>query len=200
MAGLLDKPVPGARVIRHDLRRLEGRLAELPKVRLLASIRAQNRALTTTRAASARALAREYPGVRIGDLKRRLRFKRATKADPIGWLEFSGRRVAVYGNFGMRPVGRWGVRFSKMPWRLEGVSGDPVTPEILARAFRNPGRGGRQTVFARWTRQRLSHEVLVAPGPARAFSERGIGEAMTLVARRRYAEVFRQEANFRLSR
>lgn len=186
--------------LKHELADLEARLGLLPRERLQAAVRAINRTMTTVRAESARALQREYPGVRIADLKRRLRFKRASQREPSAMLEFSGRRIALYDNFGMRGIGKWGVRFSKLPWRLEGVGGDPVSPEILARAFRNRGRGGRATVFSRWTKHRLSHEVLVAPGPARAFAERGIGDAMTRLARTRFATVFLQEANFRLSK
>ncbi len=186
--------------LKHTLADLEVRLGLLPKEREQAAVRAINRTMTTVRAESARALQREYPGVKIADLKRRLRFKRATRAEPNAYLDFSGRRIALYGNFGMRAFGKWGVRFTKLPWRLEGVGGDPVSTEILARAFRNRGRGGRATVFARWTKVRQSQEVLVAPGPARAFAERGIGEAMTRFARQRFATVFIQEARFRLSK
>lgn len=188
-------------VIRHDLARLERNLALLPKERLRAAVRAANRTMTTVRAESARALAREYPGVKIADLKRRLKFKRATQRDGVAWVEFSGRRISLFGNFGMRAFGKWGVRFSRLPWRLEGIgTGDQVTPEILARAFRQRGRGGRASVFSRWNKFRVSAEILVAPGPARAFVERGIGDAMTRLARERFATVFLQEAKFRLSK
>ena len=186
--------------IRHTLGKLSAELGLYPKEHKAAAVRALNRTMTTVRAESARTLQKEYPGVKIADLKKRLKFRRATSKQMSAAIDFSGRRFVLFGNFGMRAVGKWGVRFRKLPWRIEGVSGDVVTPEILARAFRQRGTGGRANVMARWTKFRQSHEILLAPGVARALGERGIGDALVRLGRNRFAVVFVQEAKFRLSK
>lgn len=186
--------------VRHTLGRLSAELGLYPREQMAAAVRALNRTITTVRAQAARALQKEYPGVKVATLKKRLRFRRATRQKMSAAIDFSGRRIALFGNFGMRAVGQWGVRFRKLPWRIEGVSGEVVTPEILARAFRQRGTGGRASVMARWTRFRQSHEVLLAPGVARALAERGIGDALVRIGRNRFAVVFAQEARFRLSK
>ncbi len=187
--------------IRHDLAALEARIPLLADERMKAAVRAMNRMMTTVRKEAAGAMRREYPGVKIAALKARMKFKRATRQNPAAALVFSGKRFDLYGNFGMRQTGQWGVRFSKLPWRLETVGGEEVTPEMLQRAFRNRStRSGRATVFSRHTKVRTSHEVLVAPGLARALSEQKIGDALIRVGRQRFAVVFLQEAKFRLSK
>ena len=186
--------------VRHTLGKLSAELGLYPKEHKAAAVRALNRTMTTVRAESARSLQKEYPGVKVAALKKRLRFRRANQKDMRAAIDFSGRRIVLFGNFGMRAVGKWGVRFSKLPWRIEGVSGDVVTPEILARAFRQRGTGGRANVMSRWTKYRQSAEILLAPGVARALAERGIGEALVRLGRTRFAVVFEQEAKFRLSK
>jgi hypothetical protein len=187
--------------IRHTLDRLSARLSLLPAERLQAAVRALNRTMTTVRAEAARELQDEYVGMRIAAIKKRLRFTRATRANPSATITFSGKRIPLYGNFNMRGVGRWGVRFRGLPWRLETISGDAVTPEMLERAFRQRSRRtGRADVFARHTSRRESFDLIVAPGIARAFAERNIGVALERVARDRFEIVFEQEAKFRLSK
>lgn len=171
------------------------------RARLEAAPRAINRALTSGRAAAVRLLQAEYGGLRAAQLRPRVKINKATRAMPRGSLVFSGRRIQLYGNFGMRAVGNWGVRFRKLPWRLETIDGDAVTPEMLARAFRQRSRrGGRASVFARHTRHRESFEVLVAPGVARALTERRLEPKIRQVLRSRYAVVFEQEMKFRLTK
>lgn len=185
--------------VRHDLNRLEQRLGAYPEQMLQAGVRALNRTITTVRSEGARAMQAEYPGVKIGALKARLKMFRASRRDPVAIVEFSSGRFALYDNFSMRTVGRWGVRFGRLPWRLETVSGEPVTPEMLARAFRNRSRrGGRPLVMSRHSKARLSHEVLVAPALARAFVEREIGAALVRVGNARFQVVLEQEMRFRL--
>lgn len=186
--------------IRHTLDRLSADLGLFPKEHMAAAVRALNRTMTTVRAEAARSLQKEYPGVKVGDIKKRLRFRRASAREMRAAIVFSGRRFVLFGNFGMRAVGKWGVRFRKLPWRIEGVSGDPVSPEILARAFRQRGTGGRANVMSRWSKYRQSAEILLAPGVARALAERGIGDALVRVGRSRFAVAFAQEAKFRLSK
>lgn len=186
--------------VRHTLESFRVRLMLYPNERLQAAVRAMNRTITTVRADASRQLRDAYPGVKVSDLKRRMPLKRATRSRMEAAIVFSGRRIALYGNFNMRAFGKWGVRFSKLPWRIETVSGEPVSPEMLARAFRNRARGGRATVFSRHSKVRTSQEVLVAPGIARALTERRIADALMRVARGRFAVVFEQEMKFRLGK
>lgn len=166
-----------------------------------ASLRALNRTATTARAESARDLHKEYGSLKIGEIKSRIRMERATRNKPVAVLTYSGKRFAVYGRFGMRAVGRWGVRFSKLPWEVETIGGDKVSPERLARAFRQrSSKTGRADVFSRATKARDSLEVLVAPGLARTFAERSIAANLKRVVETRFPEVLRQEANFLLTR
>jgi hypothetical protein len=187
--------------IRHTMDRLAANLRLYPKERLAAAVRALNRTGTTVRAEAARELQKSYRGLRIAAIKKRMRFTRATRLNPSMAVIFSGKRIPLYGNFNMRPTGKWGVRFSGLPWRLETVTGEVVTPQMLERAFRQRStRTGRADVFSRHTAQRQSFELVLAPGIARAFAEQGVGATVVRVARARFQVVFRQEAQFRLSK
>jgi hypothetical protein len=122
---------------------------------------------------------------------------RATRAKLFADLRYSGRRFALYGNFGMSSFGRWGVRFRKLPWRVETIAGDPVSAEMLARMFRQRvGASGRASVLARRTKQRNSIELLVAPALARAFAERHIDKSLKHAIATRFPVVLQQEAKF----
>lgn len=186
--------------MKHTLESYSARLGLLDDERKQAAVRALNRTMGQGKTQAARELAAEYPGLKISQLKARLKVQRATRSNPVAALTFSGRRISLFGNFGMRGQGKFGVRFGRLPWRLETISGDQVTPEMLQRAFRNRGPGGRASVFARHTQIRLSQEVLVVPGVARAFAERKVGEVIARLLRTRFPVVFVQEAKFRLSK
>ena len=189
--------------VRHDLRRLELALNAYPKEALAAGVRAINRTLIKVRAESARRLKVFYHGLMIGTIKKRLKVRRARRADPIGWLDFSGKRFSLYGEFGMvarkGARGQWGVRFRKLPWRIETVSGEVVSKEMLDRAFRQRGTAGRASVFARRNAQRLSHEVLVAPGLARALVEGNIESTLLRIGRMHFHGVFAKELKYRIA-
>jgi hypothetical protein len=185
--------------IRHDLDRVSAELGLMAGEQTKAAVRALNRTMVTARAESARAMQAEYPGLKIGTLKARIKIDRARKDEPRAALVFSPGRVQLYGQFGMRALGRWGVRFSRLPWRLETVSGEPVTPAMLQRAFRQRTRaGGRAYVFSRHTPARQSFEVLLAPGVARAFAERKVGDELAIRALDIFAKNFEHEAQFQL--
>lgn len=187
--------------VRHGLARLQADLGLYPKETLAAAVRSLNRTMTTVRKSAADVLKSDYAGVKVAALKARMKLVRATQRNASAAIEFSGKRFALYGNFAMRSQGRWGVKFGKLPWRIETITGEQVSPEMLARAFRNRSRrGGRATVFARLSPARASFEVLVAPGLARALVEREVGEALVRIGRARFDVVFEQEAKFRLSK
>lgn len=182
---------------RHDLGRLEAELRLYPQELLAAALRAFNRTFTTMRAEGARAMRPEYPGVKAGAIKARMKLQRATRTNPRGFVEFGSGRFSLHEKFGMRAAGRWGVKFRRLPWRLETASGEPVTQEMLERAFRNRGPHGNALVMSRHTKIRTSHEVIVAPGLAAAFRERGIGVDLVKIGHQRFRVVFQQEARYR---
>jgi hypothetical protein len=190
--------------VRHTLGELSARLGLASGERNQAAVRALNRTITTGRKDASADLRDEYPSLKVAQIKGRIKLQRATRAKASATLTFSGKRFSLYGGFGMREIrgkaNNFGVRFAKLPWRLETVSGETVTPDMLARAFRNRGRGGRATVFSRHTRVRTSHEVLVAPGLARALAERGIRNGLMSAMRQRFGVVLQQEARFVLSK
>lgn len=190
--------------ISADLQRVQLKVGLLEREVLPAAVRAMNKTLTTVRAEATKELRRDYPGVKASAMKARMKLVRATRGKPTAAVVFSGSRFSLYGNFGMRPFGQWGVRFSKLPWRVETLSGDDATEELKAnplRVFRNRLRsGGRAAVFLRWTEKRLSQEMLLAPGIARAIGERRVGAVGVRVGRARFAEVFAQEVRFILSK
>jgi len=187
--------------IRADLSRVQATLGLLEREVMPAAVRAMNKTLTTVRAEASRELRRDYPGVKAGALKARMKLVRATRNRPTAEVVFSGSRIPLYGNFGMRGFGRFGVRFGKLPWRVETLEGEAVGRERMARAFRNRlKRGGRAVVFSRETKHRQSHQILVAPGIARALAERPLGATLVRIGRARFLEVLDQEVRFVLSK
>lgn len=190
--------------IRADLSGVSARLGVMERELMPAAVRAMNKTLTTVRAEAAREFRPMYAGLKVSAIKARMKLVRATRTKPVAAVVFNGSRFSLYRNFGMRAFGAWGVRFGKLPWRVETLSGDIATEELKAnprRLFRNRlRRGGRAAVFLRWTEQRLSHEMLVAPGLAQALVETAIGNKMVTVGRARFLQVFDQEARFILSK
>lgn len=176
------------------------RRLEVYNERAPAAQRAANRAMSSARTEAVRQLRPIYPGMLAGKLRARMTLVRATRARPGAALVFSGRRIKLYGNFSMRQVGKWGVRFRGLPWRLETISGEPVSSAMLERAFRQRSKGGRASVFSRLSAARESLEVLVAPGVARAVQELGLLDGLRDVARARYRVVLDQEMKFLLAK
>lgn len=190
--------------VRHTLGGLSADLGLMPREHQLAGVRTLNRTIFTARREAAAKLRQLFPGVKVSQLKGRMKLARATRGNMAASLAFSGRRFSLYGNFGMRGIrvgnNNFGVRFGRLPWRIETVSGEPVPAAMLARAFRNRARGSGAAVMARHTKVRTSHEVLVAPGIARAVDELGVGGMVITVMRNRFPIVFAQEARYRLSK
>ncbi len=189
--------------VRHSLQRWEARIGLLPRQRQAAAVRAMNRTMTSARKEAVQELGKEYPGLKAGDIRKRLPIERATSQKLVAAMTFSGRRIMLYGKFGMRArggkKGKFGVAFRKgaLPWRLETITGEEIDPAILARAFRNRSRRTRQPlVMSRLGRARDTAEILVAPGLASAFSERGIDKAVEKALRDRWDVVFSQEIRY----
>lgn len=189
--------------VKSTLNALTARLDLLPKERMAAAVRALNRTITTVRAESARALQKDYPGLKSAALKKRLRFTKATRTSLVARLTFRSGRFSIFHNWpGVRQTNA-GVRLSRMPWAIETWDGTRVSPEVLRRAFirRPAGNRGQENVYIRVGNvPRYPIQGLVAPSVASAFAERRIGEQMARLARTRFAVVFQQEAKFRLSK
>lgn len=187
--------------IRADLDRIRLKMGLVERELMPAAVRAMNKTITTVRAEASKALRRDYPGIKAGKLKARMKLIRATRNKPSAAVVFSGTRFSLFGNFGMRAFGKWGVRFAKLPWRVETLEGEAVGADRLARAFRNRlSRSGRAAVFSRESKHRLSHEILVAPGLARAVVERHVGTTLVRIGHARFLMVFDQEVRFMLSK
>jgi len=187
--------------ISHNLAELQRKYSLLPEELLRAVPRSINRTMVAVSKEGTTQLRLLYPGIKVGGLLKRMKRESATASLLRAAIVFSAGRFNLYGNFGMQAFGKFGVRFRKLPWRIETLSGDPVTPDMLARAFRNRLRaGGRATVFSRHTKHRLSAEILLAPGLAVAYTERHLGAKLAAVARKRFPEVFLQQARFLLSK
>lgn len=187
--------------ISSNIAELQRKYDLLPEELAKAIPRSINRAMIAVRRESTNTLRPLYPGIKVGALNRRIQGAAAKAGVPRASLTFLSGRFNLYGNFGMQTFGKFGVRFRKLPWRIQTLSGDEISPEMLARTFRNRLRaGGRATVFSRWNRHRESAEILVAPGLDVAYVDRRVDARLAAVARKRFPEVFIQQARFLLSR
>lgn len=184
--------------VKHDLAGLSARLGLLAKERVAASVRALNRTMTTVRAQGARDLAKEYPGLKIAAIKKRMRFQRATRSSMRAFVDFSGKRFRLT-NWAVRQT-KTGVRL-RMPWGIVTGGGGAIPADRLRNAFLQVATtNGVRNVFLRVGKQRYPLHVLLAPGLAEAFRERRVGARLTRFARARFSVVFQQEAKFRLSK
>jgi hypothetical protein len=187
--------------ISADLSRAREKALRLQNAIDPAAARAANRTVVTVRAEAVKRLRPEYPGLKAGQLRVRMKLTNARRDALVAKVTFSGRRISLYGNFNMRTQGKFGVKFGLAPWRVEDLDGEAIPPEMLARAFRNRlKRGGRATAFARWGKKRYPLAVLVAPGLAKAVVERKIEAALEALGRSRFRAAFAQELRFALSR
>ena len=169
----------------------------LPGEMVDANIRALNKVAKSARAVVVKKVRPGYPGVKVRELNSRLLIERAHHGSMQVALTMTGKRFVLYGKFGMKPVGDWGVMFTKMPYKVETVEGNAVSDEMLARAFRQrSGRTGRPDVFARETKARSSMTLLLVPGLNRSFRDLNADRVLKDTFRIRYPIVLRQEVNF----
>lgn len=187
--------------VQHSLRALTARLDLVPKEVMAAAVRSLNRTMTTVRAEAARDMAAEFRGLKIGTLKRQMKFKRATRSEPVASITFSNKRFRLYGNWNIRHSGGKHLRLGRLPFRLETGDGRQIGDAELRSAFIQRARtNGVPNVFLRTGRARYPIAVLVAPSLAAAYVERAIGRRLAQVARDRFAVVLQQEAKFQLSK
>lgn len=184
--------------IKSNINQVRAELKLTGSETVAAGVRALNRTAGTARNETAKALRKEYPGIKAAAMKSRIKLQRATAKSPESALVFSGRRFVLWNNFGMRAQGPWGVGFRRLPWRIETPDGSAVSPEMLKRAFRQRGRGGRPNVWSRETKERDSMTLLLAPSVAKGFAERQIMKVLQNTIRTRFPVVMAQEAKFRV--
>jgi hypothetical protein len=175
-------------------------LDALEREKAPAAARALNGTVTTVRSLAVNDLKADYP-IKVGAIRKRINLEKATKGKLQAAAVFSGARIPMFGNFGMRGLKNMGVRFSKLPWRVETADGQQVDGAMLQRAFRNRlKRGGRATVMAREGSGRYPIQVLVAPGLSRALVEKKLGAAYEAAGRARFAELYLRELQFIISK
>lgn len=186
--------------VRHNLNRLEAELGLYPNELRRAAVRALNRTITTVRAEASRSMQKEYPGLRIGPIKRQMVLKRATFNAPIAVITFSHKRFRLFGNFASRQTAR-GVPLRRLPWRIETLEGETVQPAELAHAFiQRSRRTGVPNVWIRTSlvKQRYPITALLAPSLASTFVERHLGDKLVAIGHARFNAVLLQERRFSL--
>lgn len=189
--------------VRHDLSGLEARLRLHPKELLAADLRARNLTATSSRTEAVRRLRSELPGIKAGTIRRQLKITRATRTNLRAMLEFSEKRLRLFGNTPLRRiVSRYGTgaRLSKMPFRVELADGTAVTSDQLRRLFIQRSRGGLVNVWVREGSKSKPFQAVVVGSLSRAFRERGIGPAVLAFGRQRMRVVFAHEMKFRIAK
>lgn len=189
--------------ISADLSRARDKALRLQNAVEPAAARAQNRAIVTVRAEGVRQLRPFYPGLSAAALRARTKLTNARRNNLVAKVTFTGKRIGLYGKFGMRAQGKgkFGIRFSRLPWRVEDVDGTAVSPEMLGRAFRNRlKRSGRATALTRIGKGRYPLAVLVAPGISKAVADKKLERGLEEIGRTRFRQVFAQELRFAMSR
>lgn len=161
--------------IRSDISGAQDKLNTAKNAVMTAAIRAMNRTTTTVRKECSDELQQYYPGIKVSNLKARMQLVKAVRSVPEARIQYRAGRISMMGNFGMHRRGKFGVYFSKLPWRMETPEGDVIPSSMLqTNAFINRLHGGRQVVFVRLGDRRLPISVLLAPGIAKAVVEKGI--------------------------
>lgn len=194
--------------VKHDMEGLALRLGLIAKERQAAAVQALNGSLLTVRAEASRTLGNEYPGLKIGAIKKRIKFTRATRADLRALLEFSNQRLRL-ANWQLRRVQtRYGTGVrpsSRMPGqllRVDAISGrvSPVGAGDLAHAFvQRSRRYGTVNIWLRQGPASLPIDVLVTPSLSEVLVQSKINTALARRARERFSVVFQQAANRQLS-
>lgn len=185
--------------VKHDLNRLQVSLGSYPNHVMGAATRAINRSMVTIRTQAVRDMRAALGGIKAGVVQRQLRMTNARRGKLDASLEFSAKRFRLL-NFDARQT-TTGVRLRKMPWRLETLDGEPVTPADLRHAFIQRARTNNSAhVWVRVGKKRYPITAILAPSLAEAFVQRHIGEALVRIGHARFRAVLDQEMRFRLSR
>lgn len=178
--------------VRLDIRNATFMLGALEREKNVAAVRGLNRAAQGARTDSVKALRPLYPSIKVAALRARIKVERATGTNLRSATRFSSGRIALHGNFGMKGSGKFGVRFGKLPYRVETLDGSTVDSKMMERAFRNRIAGGRAAVLARLGPPRLPISVLVAPAISKAVVEKHIAAAVKVKGQARFLKEFTQ--------
>jgi hypothetical protein len=193
--------MPVAMDIRSDISGAQEKLRLHQQAVMTAAVRSMNRTSVTVRKDASNGLQEFYPGMKVSALKARLKMTKATRNKPEARLDPTKGRIPMMGNFGMTRRGRFGVYFSKLPWRMETPDGEIISAGLLqTNAFVNTLHGGRLVVFVRIGNRRLPIGVLLAPSPAKTIVEKGIRARMYKRAREVFDANFARELAYAKSR
>lgn len=184
--------------IRPDIEGAQRMLLKKRNAVIPAAVRSMNRTITTVRMEANKKLKPLYPAVKASTLKARMKLVKANRSTLQAALRFKSTRIPLFGNFGMRRRGRFGVSFRSLPWRIETAEGEAISPSMLqTNAFINKlQRGGRETVLLRLGDRRLPISVLLATGLSKAVVDKGVLAAMKEFA----GPVFRKNFAHEMSR
>lgn len=195
--------------IKHDMNGLAAQLGLMAKERVAAAVRSLNRSMSTVRAEAGRSLGNEYPGLKIGAIKKRIKLSKADRATLRALLEFSNQRLRL-ANWRLGRVStrygtgvRAGGRLPGQLLRIDAVSGraTPINSSDLAHAFwQRSKRYGTVNIWLRQGKESLPIDVLVTPSLSEALVQARINTTLARRARERFGVVFAQEAKFQLSR
>lgn len=189
--------------VHHDLRSLEARLRLHPKELLAADLRTRNRTATQSRTEAVRRLRPELPGVKAGTIRRQLKITRATRTNLRATLEFSAKRLRLFGNLPLRQIATkfgTGARVGRPPFRLELADGTQLSSAQLSRLFIQRARTGAVNVWVREGSRSRPFQAVVIGSLSRAFRERGVKAPLLAYGRERYRVVFAQEMKYRVSK
>lgn len=189
--------------VRHTLRGLSVELGLYPREQMAATVRSLNKTLTTVRAEAARKISDAYR-IKVGEAKKGLRIENASRTHLKGAVVASGRPI---------PLIAFSARQTK-----RGVTVIVTGRKSISHAFIATMRSGHRGVFVRTrstkplvfrhgkgsrirrTGQDLPISELLSISIPAAFVQRKVSDSLISVAQRRFAEVFAQEARFRLSK
>jgi hypothetical protein len=161
--------------VRADLQPVNRFISALERERTVAMVRGLNRAAEGSRTDGVKHLRPLYSSLKV-----------ANQGKLTSSAKFSNGRITLHGNFGMKPQGDFGVRFGRLPWRVEDPDGVEVTGDMLDRVFRNRlQRGGRPAVLARYGKPRLPITVLLAASLGRAVVDKAILPKLAEAGRQR---------------
>jgi hypothetical protein len=123
--------MPVAMDIRSDISGAQEKLRLHQQAVMTAAVRSMNRTSVTVRKDASNGLQEFYPGMKVSALKARLKMTKATRNKPEARLDPTKGRIPMMGNFGMTRRGRFGVYFSKLPWRMETPDGEIISAGLL---------------------------------------------------------------------
>lgn len=166
-----------------------------------ALVRSLNRTLTTVRAESSRAL-QPVVGLPAAQVKKQLRFRRATRMTLTAGLTFSKTRIRLT-RYGAKQMAD-GVHVKGPQYVIAqptwGAAPYEITLEQLRHAFivasRGNNPGNALNAWIRAGRERYPIILLLAPSLSDVAVKNAIADAMVGVAQKRFAEVIQQELRF----